>query len=140
MFAYHYHITTPPPRQRELGYHGKSTFGDALSTLTFRKMGSKESLSLIGILLLIHEWKNHCVKSFYSHVCSGGEDVLLYLVTVDNLGQIVCTSCIQTAANRVICLVSQHWNGFESFFFKTDLVQTKHHFLLINMSIERHSE
>ena len=43
--------------------------------------------------------------------------VLLYLVTVDNLGQIVCTSCIQTAANRVICLVSQHWNGFESFFF-----------------------
>ena len=50
-------------------------------------------------------------------MCSGGEDVLLYLVTVDNLGQIVCTSCIQTAANRVICLVSQHWNGFESFFF-----------------------
>ena len=73
-------------------------------------------------------------------MCMGGEDVLLYLVTVDNLGQIVCTSCIQTAANRVICLVSQHWNGFESFFFKTDLVQTKHHFLLINMSIERHLE
>ena len=35
----------------------------------------------------------------------GGVDVLLYLVTVDNLGQIVCTSCIQTAANRVICYV-----------------------------------
>ena len=58
-------------------------------------------------------------------------------MTVDNLGQIVCTSCIQTAANRVICLVSQHWNGFESFFL-TDLVQPKHQCLFINMSIEQY--
>ena len=45
------------------------------------------------------------VKSLLPYMCMGGEDVLLYLVTVDNLGQIVCTSCIQTAANRVICYV-----------------------------------
>ena len=76
----------------------KSTFRDRCYLVIF---GRKQPILLREkILNYLYEIRGERSRTSFSLSCENG---LLYLVTLDNLGQIVRASCIQTATNRMIC-------------------------------------